>query len=68
MALCNTDIKQRFFNVRSLRMWNSLSSSVVNARSLQAFKFALSFWEMTCLTSEFVLVCCFCQSYCGRFY
>ena len=35
---CRTEIKRRFFNVRCVRVWNALPSSVVCAESVGAFK------------------------------
>ena len=42
MPRCNTDIKQRFFNVRAIRVWNALPDKVVDSVSLSTFKFNLA--------------------------
>ena len=35
---CHTDLKQRFFSVRNVGLWNSLPANVVECQTLSAFK------------------------------
>ena len=39
---CNTDIKQRFFYVRAIRVWNASPDKVVDSVPLAAFKVNLA--------------------------
>ena len=38
----NLDIRDRFFSIRVIKMWNSLSADTVSASSLDSFKYHLS--------------------------
>ena len=38
----NLDIRKRFFSIRVINMWNSLSADTVSASSLDSFKYHLS--------------------------
>ena len=42
MPFCNIDARQRFFNIRHIRLWNSLPLEVVESASLVAFKSSLA--------------------------
>ena len=42
MSPCNTDVRQRFFDVRCVRVWNSLPVTVVESQSLAPFKSLLA--------------------------
>ena len=42
MPHCNTDIKQRSYNVRAIRVWNALPDKIVDSVSLATFKFNLA--------------------------
>ena len=42
---CHNDFRKNFFSCRNVNIWNSLSSEVVNAPSLNSFKNRLDkFW------------------------
>ena len=41
LPLCKTSIRQNFFSVRVVPVWNSLPSSIVNSTSLNLFKAGL---------------------------
>ena len=38
----NLEIRKRFFSIRVINMWNSLSADTVSASSLDSFKYHLS--------------------------
>jgi hypothetical protein len=42
MPLCATDVRKRFFNVRHVKIWNSLPCAVVESTSVSRFKASLA--------------------------
>jgi hypothetical protein len=42
IPLCASDMRKRFFNVRRIKVWNSLPSAVVESLSLSGFKGSLA--------------------------
>ena len=42
MPPCNTDVRQRFFYVHCIKIWNSLPNAVVESQSVASFKSLLS--------------------------
>ena len=72
VSRANTDIRQRFFSQRCVKLWNSLPAEVVTAQDLQSFKRGLVALFLTSSSNMYRLYClisCYCDNYpCWKWY